>query len=251
MSTSVRVLGACARRPRRAPATPGSPGRLSHMSPPETAHSHVPSRPHNSTEEVLPARNTSASSMSSASQSGRVSILSPVLARLCVAQVNVVVDGSVDARPGISYRQDQPGIGYQAGIRRRFGCKSSGYVVASVGCSGGSVTGFLVQNHYLRFKGAPHSSGGLSHAPFGGLGFRYSATSTGPRFGNLSRTNAAKPATVGRCLASTLKRALTCGRIRAVDSYYIRFDSSICGWPRLLYSCFCSGTRTEENAPRP
>ena len=117
---------------------------------------------------------------------------------------------------------------------------TGGFTAPGLDCSGGSCA-------------TPQPQSLLGALELGGeaFSFRYCATSTGPRFGNLSRTNAAKPATVGRCLASTLKRALTCGRIRAVDSYYIRFDSSICGWPRLLYSCFCSGTRTEENTPRP
>ena len=74
-----------------------------------------------STEEVLPARNTSVSSMQSPparADATRVSILSPVLAPpRGVAQVNVVVDELAQTQtPGQGDRQDQPGIGYQAGI---------------------------------------------------------------------------------------------------------------------------------------
>ena len=62
--------------------------------------------------------------------------------------------------------KDQPGIGHQAVVvEGRFGCGRGGYVVASIGCSF-SGTGFLFQNHYPRFRGAPFCSftAGLLHA---------------------------------------------------------------------------------------
>ena len=74
-----------------------------------------------STEEVLPARNTSVSSMQSQRrQSGchQGQYLVPgVGPPRGVAQVNVVVDELAQTQtPGQGDRQDQPGIGYQAGI---------------------------------------------------------------------------------------------------------------------------------------
>ena len=75
-----------------------------------------------STEEVLPARNTSASSMQSPparADATRVSILSPACwpAPGRIAQVNVAVRKLAQTQsPGERERQDQPGIGYQAGI---------------------------------------------------------------------------------------------------------------------------------------
>ena len=56
---------------------------------------------------------------------------------------------------GESGRQEQAGIGHQAVVvKDDANTVGGGCVVASIGCSFSGV-GFLLENHYPRFRGAP------------------------------------------------------------------------------------------------
>ena len=109
---------------------------------------------------VPPVRNASASSIQSPparAEATSVISLSPVLARpRGAAQVQVLLNQLRQAQtPGQGGGKHQPGIGHQAMVRRRrLGCGRGGYVVASKRCSFSGI-GFLFQNHYPRYKGAP------------------------------------------------------------------------------------------------
>ena len=104
-------------------------------------------------------RNTSASSMQSPPASAdatRVIILSPVFARPGASPRSRCRSTSWD-RPRRRARVDgriSPALATRGDRQRRFGCGRGGGVAASVGCSF-SGTGFVLQNHYPRYRGAP------------------------------------------------------------------------------------------------
>ena len=120
-----RVLGACPGVPGARQQLPAHPVQLSHMSPPETAQE-GPQRgwslDHTTQYRGGPARpqHVDVVYAVAASQSGchQGQYLVPgVGPPRGVAQVNVVVDELAQTQtPGQGDRQDQPGIGYQAGI---------------------------------------------------------------------------------------------------------------------------------------